>query len=408
MPVDSLSRLLGHSHLSTTQVYIDGADPTVRADFVQAMSQMGPPEGDIRREKPPIPPISPQNGSRKPSAADLSKLRGQLDSLPDWLGQVLDSYLIWRWPTWKGQTAYDLGYRLLLHIRRIWCWLEGHRQVAGWESFRRADLEAWVQARGQDDVKPTTVENELMHLRMLLRFAAVRDYPVDPDLLRVRAPRVKSRRLPRYLSEPDYRRLESFMLEQTQKATYIAAMDRAWFLMMAHTGMRVSEVLDTRLGDLNLEARSITIRGSKLDHDRVVFITPALHAALLRFLNWRHPVPDDDHLFIGCRSKASLTANYLRRRLTAYAKQINLHVTPHKLRHTFATRLINRGMPIHSLRKLLGHRKLDTTQIYAHLYDETLHDQFQTAMHAIQGIPVDTWPKLTPAQIEEMNLDNSV
>jgi len=219
---------------------------------------------------------------------------------------------------------------------------------------------------------------------------------------------MKTRRLPRYLSEQDYRRLENFILEQTQKKTYLAAMDRVWFLMMAHTGMRISEVLDTRLGDLNLDARSITIRGSKHDHDRVVFVTPALHEALLRFLNVRHPLPDDDHLFIGCRSKASLTDNYLRRRLTAYAKQINLHVTPHKLRHTFATRLINCGMPIHSLRKLLGHRKLDTTQIYAHIHDETVHDQFRTAMHSMQGIPVDTWPKLTPAQIQEMNLDDSV
>ena len=65
-------------------------------------------------------------------------------------------------------------------------------------------------------------------------------------------------------------------------------------------------------------------------------------------------------------------------------------------------------MPIHSLRKLLGHRRLDTTQLYAQVYDETLHDQFQTAMQSMYGIPVDTWPRLTPAQIQELNLDDSV
>jgi len=189
MPVNSLARLLGHNHLSTTQVYIDGADPTVRADFVHAMSQMRLPEGQISHKKPPIPPISPHNGSRKPSTAELSKLRGQLDSLPDWLGQALDSYLIWRWPTWKQQTAYELGYRLITNVRRIWRWLDEHCQIEGWKSFKRADLEAWLQARCQDAVKLTTIESELMHLCMLLRFLAARDYPIDPELFRVKTPR---------------------------------------------------------------------------------------------------------------------------------------------------------------------------------------------------------------------------
>jgi integrase len=63
------------------------------------------------------------------------------------------------------------------------------------------------------------------------------------------------------------------------------------------------------------------------------------------------------------------------------------------LRHTFATRLINRGLSIQSLRKLMGHRSINTTLIYAQLYDETLHAQFRDAMSQLESIAVEDWPQ---------------
>ena len=62
------------------------------------------------------------------------------------------------------------------------------------------------------------------------------------------------------------------------------------------------------------------------------------------------------------------------------------------LRNTLPTRLINEGVPIHSLRRLLGHQRLDTTQIYAHIYDETLYQQFRGAMSRSEAIEVEDWP----------------
>ena len=69
-----------------------------------------------------------------------------------------------------------------------------------------------------------------------------------------------------------------------------------------------------------------------------------------------------------------------------------MHVSPHRLRHTLATRLINQGMPIHSLRKLLGHQHLNTTQLYARIYDETLYEQFTTAISRLEAMAVNDWP----------------
>ena len=137
-------------------------------------------------------------------------------------------------------------------MRRIGTWLTIYRQVEGWETFRRADLEAWLQARQEDEVSDVTVRNDLGRLRGLLKFMEARGHPLDPGLFRVKPPKRRTDPLPRYLSEKDYRRLEMTIWRETETDTYHARFDRAWFLTLAHTGVRISELLDLRLGDLNL------------------------------------------------------------------------------------------------------------------------------------------------------------
>jgi hypothetical protein len=152
LPVDSLSKLLGHSHLHTTQRYIDGADPAVRADFSAAMDRLQTTliRDNIASSEPPQ-PIPP----RKPTTASpdqLEKLCWRIaeSDLPPWLGEALDAYISWRWPTWRAQTAYQIAGNMISTIRRIWAWLSSNRHISSWETFRRPDLEAWLQARCQE------------------------------------------------------------------------------------------------------------------------------------------------------------------------------------------------------------------------------------------------------------------
>ena len=121
-------------------------------------------------------------------------------------------------------------------IRRVWAWLADHRQIEGWETFRRPDLEAWLQARCQEGLSQSTIENSLGLVRILLRFAEARGCHVDPELFRVEPPKKRGIALTRYLSEPAYRRLEKTVLENTQAYAFSASFDWAWFLTLAHTG----------------------------------------------------------------------------------------------------------------------------------------------------------------------------
>ena len=99
LPVDSLAKLLGHSHLQTTQRYIDSADPTLRADFDAAMAHLEDAFTQASSHRPPPPKPRPSPQPRMATQDELRKFRPKLDSLQPWLRAGLDAYLGWRWPT---------------------------------------------------------------------------------------------------------------------------------------------------------------------------------------------------------------------------------------------------------------------------------------------------------------------
>jgi site-specific recombinase XerD len=154
----------------------------------------------------------------------------------------------------------------------------------------------------------------------------------------------------------------------------------------------LSELLALGLDDLDLAAERAIVRGSKPGRDRVVFLTPALVEALQRYLSRRPDLPDEERVFV-LRGR-SPTPRTIQRRLKKYGRNAGVDVSPHKLRHTLATRLLNQGMPIHSLRKLLGHQHLNTTQIYARIYDQTLYRQFREATARLDGLAASEWQQM--------------
>ena len=388
MSVDSLAKLLGHRQLQTTQRYIDGADPTVRSDFAMAMQRLETiliKDNELVTASVPKPFAKPQ--PRKAQPQGLEKLRRELAMLPPEAAAYVDAYLSWRWPNWRAQTAMRLGRNFLSILKRIWKWLNENQEIKNWEDIRRPDVEAWLEARHQTGVSNVTIQNELVHLRCFLRFLEERDHLIDSEIFRIQIPRKTVNPLPRHLSEADYRWLELNKLQATKNDSYEARFDRACFLILAHTGIRPSEFLDLRLEDLDLGSGYAAVRHSKQDRDRVVYLSPQLKNALQNYLQIRPDLPEEDRIFVlNGRSPSTRT---IQRRLAIFGQQAGVVVSPHILRHTFATRLLNQGIPIHSLRKLLGHKRLDTTQVYARVYDETLYQQFQDAMSRLEIIDIE-------------------
>jgi len=180
---------------------------------------------------------------------------------------------------------------------------------------------------------------------------------VNPSVFRVKRPK-NGDPLPRFLSENEFQRLESAVLQATEAGRRNDLLDRTWFYLLSDAGLRLSEVRDLRLGNVDLRAQRLIVRQGKENRDRSVPLSPTLRAALKAYLPVRGTAQTDHVLTLhGLPVRDSL----IQRRLHQYGKQAQVRVSPHRLRHTLATRLLNEGM------------------IYARVHNETVQRDYKRA-----------------------------
>lgn len=220
---------------------------------------------------------------------------------------------------------------------------------------------AYVEARLRENIRPSSLNTTLRILRSFLRYLQSEGQQICERMLEVR-PLKTGQPLPRDLPIEQVKSLLNAIHND---------MDRAWFLLMLHSGLRTCEVRALRLNEVDLSQRTIHIRETKNQRERVVFLSlPAVDAIQAHLA---HRNDSTDYLFI--RHHSPLSNRYCQSRLRTLGRKVNIHVTPHQLRHTCATLLLNAGMSIFALQSLLGHRHVDTTLNYARLYDETVAKQ---------------------------------
>lgn len=388
MPIESISKLLGHAFVATTQRYTLGANPDLRAAFQAAMAQIEGVHAPCEPEPPLTQESRPPRKSEPADAAKLSRELARFDDFPDWLRHELCGYAQQRWYAWKPHMASRYITRLTCQQFNIWTWLLAHGQLHAWEDLRRSDLERWLEARRIDGLSLESRYTELCDLRAFLKYVADRGQVVDPNIFRMPTPSFPCP-LPKHLAADEFARLVKTVFAETAEETLAAVAARAWFLTLAHTGMRLNELLDLRVAEVDFATRRILICNPKGGHDRIAFMTPTLAHYLQRYLAQR-PATADDHLWF--YNDRLLSDETVRDQLGRWGKQCGVKVTPHQLRHTFATQLINHGLPIESVRKLLGHQTLNMTQHYARIYDATVKQQFESATEAIEGIYAHDWP----------------
>lgn len=409
IPVTSLQKLLGHAQVTTTQVYIAGAGVDVRADYQAAMARLmaerpGPPRSPAaglvldlapRSPDPPSPSASPTAVAPVPPPEgkpfDLSRY---WERLPAWLTDVLAAYIAHRQRRWKASQRRAHTKSLGHSLYRIWHWLLTERDVPGLSGLRRADVTAYMEARLESGIAANTVNRELTDLWGFLRYAEEQGHPLVPAVFRVK-PLKLPQRLPRFLSEGEYEHLEQEVLDTTAAGRRNDHLDRAWFFLLAHAGLRLGETCDLRLGDIDLSAQRLVVREGKEKRDRAIPLSTTLTTALKDYLAVRGPARSD-HLLI-FRQEA-VRACLIQERLKRYGRAVDIRVSPHRLRHTVATRLLNQGMPITSLQQLLGHEKLETTMVYAHVHNETVRSDFEEAMGRLSRamLPGDDYLPVEP------------
>ena len=247
---------------------------------------------------------------------------------------------------------------------------------------RRLSLEAvscdvlvdFLASLYRQKLESRTVARHLVTLRNFFRYAQVQDLiSVDPTL-NLESPKIR-RTLPGYLRLDEVERL----LNQPDEKTPLGLRDRAMLEVLYSTGLRVSELINLRVMDLDTKIGCVRCIG-KGDKERIVPIGKKALALVDRYLREARPK------LIGKGKQALATTLFINRRgsplsrvgvwkiLSAYGRQAGLRVgsTPHMLRHSFATHLLERGADLRSVQLMLGHSDISTTQIYTHVVEERL------------------------------------
>jgi site-specific recombinase XerD len=232
-----------------------------------------------------------------------------------------------------------------------------------------------VEGRGEDTLKKSTQNYHLIALRSFLKYLAKRDVSsLAPEQIELAK---QSRRTVEFLETDELSRL--LTMPQKHAEGLIAKRDQAILALLFSTGMRVSELANLKIYQINLKRDEFTVRG-KGDKPRVAFISDDAKKTVGAYLDARRDA--SPFLFVshdrakGGREAGPLTPRSIQRSVERYSKLagITKKITPHTLRHTFATDLLLNGADIRSVQSLLGHESITTTQVYTHITNKQLKD----------------------------------
>lgn len=242
----------------------------------------------------------------------------------------------------------------------------------------------WLNRLGtntSDELQKTTQNYHLIALRSFLKYCAKRDIPaLSPEKIELaRTKRVQVT----FLNPEELERL----FDQPDTETNSGLRDRAILELLYSSGLRVSELTNLNRDHINLKRMEFMVRG-KGQKDRPVFISPEAAEWVTKYIDSRKDGSPSLFARIGGHKKPDLTGNYLRltprsvqRMVAKYAllAGITKKVSPHTLRHSYATDLLMNGADLRSVQAMLGHSNISTTQIYTHVTDPHLkkvHEQF--------------------------------
>ncbi len=247
------------------------------------------------------------------------------------------------------------------------------------EAITVLELRGYVAALHEAGYAKTSIARRLASLRSFFKFGQREGWTNTNPAKPLRNPR-KGRSLPHFLSAEDIGRL----LSAPPANTAMGLRDRAILETMYSAGLRVSETVGLNRGDLDFDDGILRVRG-KGRKERLAPIGSYAAAALQKWLvkarlNPREPPGGAAPVFLN-KFGRRLTTRSVARMLEKYLQLTSLdsRTTPHSLRHSFATHLLDRGADIRSVQELLGHKSLVTTQIYTHVSTAALREVYEKA-----------------------------
>lgn len=220
--------------------------------------------------------------------------------------------------------------------------------------------------------KCKTISRKVSSLKSYFKYLENQNLINENPMRLISNPKI-DKTLPNYLNYDDLKKLLSYPNIETK----FGLRDALILEMLYSSGVRVSELVNIKLKDINFNERKILILG-KGNKERYVYYGFKCEKLIEKYLKLDHK--NSEYFLIG-KSKDKINEREVRKIVTDTAKKANIkvHVSPHTLRHTYATHMLNEGADLKSVGDLLGHESLSTTQIYTHVSNERLRQVYLKA-----------------------------
>ena len=247
-----------------------------------------------------------------------------------------------------------------------------------WDSVQVVQIRSYLAWLNRENYSRRTIARRISSLRSFYKYLLREEYIAQNPFTKVRTPKL-DKRLPVFLEEGE---IDSLLDLPDDSA--LGLRDQAVLEMLYATGCRVSELAGMRLADLDLSGLFVLLHG-KGNKDRIVPIGNTCKNAFLKYfarsrapLMLKYHVEEHQFVFVNNRGGA-LTDRSVRRILDKYVQKLALqkNVSPHTIRQTFATHLLEHGADLRAVQELLGHASLSTTQIYTHITNERINKVYQ-------------------------------
>jgi len=240
------------------------------------------------------------------------------------------------------------------------------------------DVDAWIEAAFRHPLAPSTVATRLRVLQGFFTFLHEQGAIAQPPIRLPRHHILVPQDLPRPMADDE---VVAFF------RVIDAVRDRTMFLLMLRCGLRVSAVSNLAWSALDFAQGTVRINHSKAQVDRVVYLAPDVAKALRQWQRLQGAAPR--YVFpsrVTRKGGRPLSARQIQNCMTRYLRlaDITKAYSPHSLRHTFATQLLNAGASLEVVKELMGHRSLDITLRYTQLYDRTKRAQYDQAMAQVE------------------------
>jgi site-specific recombinase XerD len=328
-----------------------------------------------------------REGQGKPAVRRIN-WEYHLEGLSQELCEHVRDFTAYRQKNWRAQDRFKRTLELLSQTCTTLRWMNSIEPLQKISDITPQLWFAYLDAQMAEGYAPISINCRLSHLQALLRFLEESGTAICQRMLLVQ-PLKTGPRLPRDASISDLQLIlqESERETQAEHANLrrMGIMDRAWIHLMLYSGLRSCEVRRLQVDDISFENKRIRIEQSKGLKDRMVYMNSATITTLQAWLQVRETLqPPSKHVFFYRRQP--LTQRYAQIRLKRYGKRTGVDITPHQLRHSCATLLLNAGAPALSVQSLLGHDRLDTTLGYARLYDGTIAADYYRAMSQVERL----------------------